>query len=118
MHELSIAQAVLEALNKALASHPLARVIAVHLRVGEFSGVDPDSLSFCFSALTRGTHLEDSRLAMEWVPLRHRCAPCGREFQVVDYDYACPLCGNTATERTSGQELDLVSLEIENAQPP
>jgi len=79
MHELGIANSVLEAVE-AEAKQRAAKPVKVGLRVGELSGVEPDSLAFGFEALTAGT---------EWQGLE------------------------LAIERTSGEELDLVYLELE-----
>ncbi len=51
MHELSIADSILGAVRTEAARRPGARVAKVGLRLGELSGVDRESLSFCFEAL-------------------------------------------------------------------
>jgi len=65
MHEMGIASSVIEAVRAEAARRPGARVIRVGLRIGELSGVERDSLSFCFEALTRETELENAVLAIE-----------------------------------------------------
>jgi len=65
MHEMGIATSVIEAVRVEAARRPGARVTKVGLRIGEFSGVDRDSLSFCFEALVKDTDLESAVLAIE-----------------------------------------------------
>ena len=48
MHELGIAQSILEAVDKEAARHPGARPVKVGVRIGPMSGVNRESLSFCF----------------------------------------------------------------------
>lgn len=65
MHEMGIASSVIEAVRAEAARRPGARVIRIGLRIGELAGVQRDSLSFCFEALTRQTELENTALEIE-----------------------------------------------------
>ena len=113
MHELGIANSVLEAARAEMQQRPGARLVKIGLRVGELSGVDPEALRFGFDALARGTDLETASLEIEFCPRRQRCPACGREFTVVDFEVACPGCAEARTECISGDELSLAYLEME-----
>jgi hydrogenase nickel incorporation protein HypA/HybF len=115
MHELSIANSVLETARLEIQKRPGARLLKVGLRVGELAGVDPEALNFSFQALVKGTELETATLEIEPRPRRHRCCECGREFGVRDYHTACPDCGAARTECISGTELELAYLELEES---
>lgn len=65
MHELGIANSVIEAVRAEAARRPGARVTKVGLRIGEFAGVDRESLSFCFEVLVKQTDLESAVLVIE-----------------------------------------------------
>ena len=65
MHEVGIASGILEAVQKETAAHQPARPVKVGVRIGAMAGVDPDSLTFCFEALVKGTDLEPLELAIE-----------------------------------------------------
>ena len=52
MHEMGIASSILEAVRKELVLYPGYRAAKVGVRVGAYSGVDPESLRFCFEALS------------------------------------------------------------------
>jgi len=112
MHELSIANSILEAVRTEVAKRPGARFVKVGVRVGELSAVDPDALSFCFEALVQGSELAPLALEIERKPRRHRCPQCRQEFVVVDYLVACPRCGEPRTICISGDELELAYLEL------
>lgn len=113
MHELSIMQSALTlALQKAQEAQA-SRVHVLRLRVGEMSGVVPDSLQFAFEALTQGTAAQGGRLDIEFVPARFFCAPCQREFVVQDHFPECPDCHAPSSEMRAGRELEIASLEIE-----
>jgi hydrogenase nickel incorporation protein HypA/HybF len=113
MHELGIANSVLEAVRAEVERHPGALPVKVGVRVGELAGVDPDALAFSFEALTSKTEWERLVLTVETCPRRHRCPACGHTFQVADYDLACPACGAPRTECVGGDELELAYLEME-----
>jgi hydrogenase nickel incorporation protein HypA/HybF len=113
MHELGIAHSVLEAVRAEARLHPGARLTKVGVRVGELSGVEPDSLSFCFEALVAGSDLAPLELAIERCPRRHRCPACDFSFVVVEYELACPRCGKAQTDCIGGEELELSFLEVE-----
>ncbi|MBZ5579894.1 MAG: hydrogenase maturation nickel metallochaperone HypA [Acidobacteriia bacterium] len=113
MHELGIANSVLEAVQAEALRHPGAHVVKVGVRVGELAGVNPDSLAFGFEALTRGTEWERLALDVETCPRRHRCLACQTTFRVVDALFACPGCGAAQTECIGGDELELAFLEME-----
>jgi len=66
MHEMGIASSVLEAIDQELRRYPGHRATKVALRIGEFAGVDRESLEFCFEALVKNTELEPLDLEIEW----------------------------------------------------
>jgi hydrogenase nickel incorporation protein HypA/HybF len=53
MHEIGIACSILEAIAQELRQYPGRRASKVGLRIGEFAGVDPESLRFCFEVIAR-----------------------------------------------------------------
>ncbi|HYL46335.1 MAG TPA: hydrogenase maturation nickel metallochaperone HypA [Candidatus Limnocylindrales bacterium] len=115
MHEMGIANSVLEAVKVEAELRPGMRVAKVCVRVGELSGVDPEALRFCFDALVKETPLETVSLEIEFRPRRHRCPACGREFDVTNFETKCPGCGEPATLFFAGTELELAYLEMEEA---
>jgi len=67
MHEMGIAQSVLDAVRKEAAMRPGFRVAKIALRLGDLSGVDTESLTFCFEALVKDTDLDPLELAIDYV---------------------------------------------------
>jgi hydrogenase nickel incorporation protein HypA/HybF len=90
MHEMGIANAVLEAVRTEAARYPGTYPCKVGVRIGELAAVDQDALRFCFEAITRETDLESLQLEIEICPRRHRCNACGQKFIVQDYNFQCP----------------------------
>jgi hydrogenase nickel incorporation protein HypA/HybF len=115
MHELSIANSILETVARERERLNGARVKKVGVRIGELAGVDPDALSFSFEILVKDTDLEPLALDIEFIPRRHQCSHCKHEFTVVDYQLVCPACGSTETRCIGGDELGLTYLEVEES---
>ena len=68
MHEMGIAGSVIDAVRREAPKHPGARVTKVGLRLGEWAGVDTESLRFCLEALTKGTDLDPLGVEIDWRP--------------------------------------------------
>jgi len=68
MHEVGIAHSIVEAVRTEMKSYPAAKPVKVTVAIGAMSGVDKDSLSFGFEAITRGTPFENMILAIEDAP--------------------------------------------------
>lgn len=113
MHELSIAEAVLQAVRRHALCYPDSRPIRIGLKIGELAALDGDSLRFCFEAIVKGTDLDGLQLAIEVCPRRQRCLSCEQEFFVQGYDLRCPQCADDRSECIGGDELDLAYLEVE-----
>jgi hydrogenase nickel incorporation protein HypA/HybF len=115
MHELSIANSILDAVRKERERLNGARVTKVGVRIGELAGVDPEALSFGFEVLVKDTDLEPLTLAIESTTRRHECSQCKHVFTVVDYQLDCPACGSKETRYIGGDELELAYLEVEES---
>ncbi len=113
MHELSIAQNIVEIVQQYVPDATLADVRSVRVRVGGLSGIVPESLEFSFSAIVAGTPLGSARLDIERVPAVCRCTDCRVEFEVADFVFVCPGCGGMHTQLISGSDLQVVDIELE-----
>jgi hydrogenase nickel incorporation protein HypA/HybF len=108
VHELSIAQSLVDAVAEHTAGAP---VVAVHVRVGRLSGVVPDAMRFCFELVTDGTPIAGARLEIEEPEGRGRCRACTTEFHLPDLVLLCP-CGSADVDVVAGRELAVTSVEV------
>jgi len=113
MHEMSIAQSVLDIILQESHIHKVNRVLSVAVKVGELSAVETESLRFCFDFLTKGTLAEGARLEIERVEVTCRCRDCGSNFTVHGLVFACPSCQSPKVEMLTGRELSVESFEAE-----
>lgn len=115
MHEVGIAQSILEAGQKESALHAGAKLMRIGVRIGALSGVDEDALRFAFSAITQGTELDAVGFEIHSCPRRNCCMECGCEFESGVYSDPCPQCMSERTLLIGGEELDLAYVEVEEA---
>lgn len=108
MHELSIAQSVVDQIAARL---PGAAIAVVRLRIGELSGVVPSAIEFCFPVAAAATPLADARLEIESVPGHCRCGDCGAEFRPADPILLC-RCGSARVAILAGEDLQIASVEV------
>jgi len=113
MHEIGIAESVLETVRAEMDRHPGARGVEVGIKVGELSGVEPEALRFSFQVLVSGTDLEPLRVSIETSDRRYRCRGCGLEYAPAGWDLACQECGQQQPERIGGEELEICYLDLE-----
>jgi hydrogenase nickel incorporation protein HypA/HybF len=114
MHELSIAQNILEIVRQNVPANAESSVKVVRVRIGEMAGVVPDSLEFCFTAIVKDTSFPDAVLAIERVPFILVCSSCGKRFRSEAGLAVCPSCGSLVTTVVSGTELQVVEIELDD----
>ena len=112
MHEMSIAQSIVEIVEDVQREQGVARVDKVFVTVGKLVGIVPDSLEFSFQAITAGTRLDGAALVIESVPIRARCGGCGHTFEVESFVFRCERCEGTSLEIVAGNELVVREIEV------
>ena len=113
MHELSIAMSILESLQEEMTLRACGPVEAVHIRVGELSGVVPQALASAYQMAAEHTPFAHSRLVIEEVPIVIYCRRCGRERQIESGAwFCCPECNTPSAQIVSGRELEISALEL------
>ena len=114
MHELSIAQSIVEAVEAKATECNATHVKGVRLKIGEANSIVIDSLTFCFEMLTSlEPALAGAQLLIDTVPHCARCHHCNKEFAIVNFVAQCPTCQEWSSEVVSGNELQIVEMEIE-----
>lgn len=108
VHELSIADSVVEAITARTGSRAVAEV---RLQVGRLSGVSADSLRFCFDIATSGTAMSGAQLIIDEPTGSAHCVTCGVDFLVDDLVLLC-ACGSSDVRVLTGEELRILSVEV------
>lgn len=115
MHEFSLMSSVLTTALTAASECNALKITSIKLTIGQLSEVLPDAMYFAHEALTAGTIAEGSTLSMTMVEARSRCLQCGHEYIHDRFKRSCPNCDSLACELLTGRELEITSIEVENA---
>ena len=113
MHEIGIANSILETVQTEARLHPGRVPVKVAVRIGELAAIDPEALRFGFETLARESEMESLQLTIELCPPRYSCSECNCDFAATQFDSRCGKCGNERTQFLSGDQLELAYLEME-----
>lgn len=113
MHEMSLAEGVLQIMEDQARVQNFTRVKAVWLDIGELSHVDPQAIAFCFDAVTRGSLAEGAKLEILRTPGRAWCHDCTATVDVKALTDPCPACGGHKLQVTGGDDMRVRELEVD-----
>ena len=118
MHELSLVQNLLEQVTNLMREHGAAKVTAVSVVIGPFSGVVAESFAFAFEALKKDDPaLACARLELDRPAPRYLCLDCGGEAEIPlspeQPESRCPACDSPKLSPLGGTELVLRQIRME-----
>lgn len=116
MHEMSLAQGLIDQLVGLAAEQHASRVVRAKVRIGPLAGVVVDSFCFGFDAIkSMFAVTRDAVLELDCPPASYRCLTCGREDDHRrSADDPCPFCGEKGKQFPVGNdELILLQVELE-----
>lgn len=113
MHEMSLAEGVLQLIEEAAVTQGFRRVKTVWLEIGQLASVEIDAMRFCFDAVAAGSILEEAELVIIEVPGEGWCPVCTQTVPVTDLLDCCPRCGGQGVRATGGMEMRVKELEVE-----
>ena len=111
MHELSLLTTIVKSVTKIALKENIKEVTSLTLTVGIMSGVEKESLEFCFPIACKNTPMENCQLIIEEVPLKVYCPECGHESHPEKFKIHCHNCLNLMVEVLTGKEFKLKCLE-------
>jgi hydrogenase nickel incorporation protein HypA/HybF len=115
MHELSVAESILNIAVTEAQKHDAPAIERIKLRLGEFTGVVRDALEFAFEIARHGTLAESAVLEIEIVPLRTKCPNCGcLDRPEGDFCLLCDRCGQPVDILT-GREMEVEFVDLAEA---
>lgn len=113
MHEMALAEGVLQIIEEQAKQQNFARVKAVWLEIGQLSSVEPEAMRFCFDAVVRDTIADGARLEIVIVDGGGQCMNCGQTVKLQAVYDACPACGGYPVNPVSGTEMRIKELEVD-----
>jgi hydrogenase nickel incorporation protein HypA/HybF len=115
MHELSLAQSLVERVEAEAAKAALLKVTRVEASLGSLLGVEKDLFEEAFAISARGARCEGARLELRAEGAEARCRACGERYEPEWQDFQCPACGLAEPEILKGRDLFLYALSGEQA---
>jgi hydrogenase nickel incorporation protein HypA/HybF len=112
MHELALAQAIVDTVTRHAPGRDVKRVA---IRVGHLRQVVPDSLQFSWEMLVQGTDLDGCRLDIDHVPAVVVCAECGVTSVLECPIVMCPSCATRNVAIVSGDEFLIATMDVADA---
>ena len=118
MHELAVCQALMEQVETIAMERQAHSVTGVTVGIGPLSGVEPQLLANAYTVASAGSIAEASELTIEQLPVKVRCNSCEMESEAKPNKLTCAHCGEWRTTLVSGDELMLLSVELETEAEP
>ncbi|WP_292993131.1 hydrogenase maturation nickel metallochaperone HypA [Nitrosomonas sp.] len=112
MHEMSLAENVMQLIEDAALEQQFTQVITVWLEIGQLACVEKESLRFYFDVVTQDSIAGQSKLEIIEIPGQALCNQCNQDILITAYHAACPHCGSYALQVTQGNEMRIKELEV------
>lgn len=113
MHEYSIVQALLEQCESYAEANEATKITKVVTKIGRLSGVEPHLLEIAFNTFKEKTVCDGAEFVMNLQPVVIVCNACGEETTLEALHYCCPRCESVDVRVTDGEDMLLMSLEME-----
>ena len=113
MHEYSIVQALLDLCEDEAKKAGAVKVNTIRIKVGKLSGVEPDLLQAAYDVFNEESFCKGADLEINLQNVVVLCESCGKQSELETLAFVCPHCQSDALTVQDGEELMLMSLEME-----
>ncbi len=113
MHEMSLAEDVLQLVEETARREKAQRVTCIVLEIGQLFAVEVSALEFCFAAVAAAGPARAARLEIVAVAGAGECMACGLGLAMDSLFGTCPGCGSHRLRVTAGTEMRVREIEIE-----
>ena len=113
MHEYSIVQSLLDSCDEHLKANSATKVTKIVIKIGVLSGVEPELLESAFELFKVDTNCYEAKLVMNIQKILIHCNHCANEQELEKNIFVCPRCQSYDISILDGEDMFLMSLEIE-----
>lgn len=113
MHEYSIVQSLLESCEEHARQNESENVTKVIVKIGVLSGVEPDLLQTAFDTFKEKTVCHNAQFIINHQKVVIACLSCDEESTLEKNEFSCPKCNSTQVKVIDGEDMFLMSLEME-----
>jgi len=112
MHELSIAQSIVELSEQEARKNKATSIEELELEIGVLAGVEWVALEFALESAIKGSLLENARIIKQRVSGEGVCGDCENRFSMENLLSSCPACGSNVVKIVKGKELRIKSIVV------
>jgi hydrogenase nickel incorporation protein HypA/HybF len=118
VHELTLAQSIVDIAAGAAAAHGAEHLTIVEVVIGAFGGGADEALRTCFQIAAVGTPCQGAELALVCSPASLWCWDCSSRMQVqAPLPDSCPRCGSPRVEVRGDRTFTVVGIEFPEEEP-
>ncbi len=114
MHEMSLAQSIVEIVENISAQNGGKKVISVTLTVGELATVEMQSLMQSLKIAAARTVMENAKIVVNRPSGTAWCMKCCKTVPLHRLGDACPECSSYQVRVNGGNEFRVSELELED----
>ncbi|WP_051272341.1 hydrogenase maturation nickel metallochaperone HypA/HybF [Fundidesulfovibrio putealis] len=119
MHESSLAMSILDIVLQQVRGAGSGDVYTGAVRqidmcVGEYAGVEENTLAACFEMIALGTPADGAKLIVEKIEASGICDVCAAPATRKGRILRCPVCEKSSVTLSTGRELYVKSIEVEH----
>ena len=112
MHELSIAQSIVELAENVASKEKADSVKSIDIEIGALSGVVLDALEFAMEMTIKNTKLENTAINYLIITGKADCSECNVQFETDNLLALCPSCKKANFKIVDGKQLRIKSLVV------
>ncbi len=112
MHEVSIAQSIVEIAEASARGRNALSIQLIKIRLGDFTNIVPEALEFAFAVVRQGSLAEHARLDIEMVRMTLNCVVC--EMATKPARGLCLICAQCGfpLKIVAGEELQIEYIDV------
>ncbi|EAA9215676.1 hydrogenase maturation nickel metallochaperone HypA [Salmonella enterica] len=113
MHELALAQNIIELLEEQAVNHQFNQVKQVWLEIGVMACVEVPALHFGLDVAARHTIAENARFHITIAPAQGWCLSCNQPFTSQTSTPSCPVCHSGMVQIDDSSRMRIREIEVE-----
>ena len=112
MHELTLAESMMEIVERAAAQAGVEKVVRVRLSIGALAHVESEALLYCCEVVSRGGVAAGACFEVDRPPGRAQCNACGQDFALDHLALGCPHCAAHNLLVLDGEQMKVVEIGV------
>lgn len=114
MHELSIAEQLIDSVIASAVANGAEKITEVALEVGEMTLIVNSALEMAFEAVSKDTMAQGAKLIITEKSIKVKCLSCNNTFPAEIGNYLCPACNRAEGKVVEGNDILITSITCES----